>query len=244
MEIQNKNIDFGQRTLETINVSDNFNKWMFNTISDFCFGKILEIGSGIGNISYHFLKSRKDIVLSDLNKKYIEILRDKFREYKPEVIPLDISTNDFSSKYPDYTSKYDSVFALNVIEHIEDDNLAVKNCSLLLKANGILIILVPAYQALFNHFDTELGHYRRYTKKSLSSLIKEDFNILHLQYFNSVGILGWWLNGNLLKKKNLPDNQMQLFDKFVPLFKIIDKIIFNQLGLSVIVVCKKKQSLK
>ncbi|MCC6516189.1 MAG: class I SAM-dependent methyltransferase, partial [Chitinophagales bacterium] len=46
----------GQTTLEAIDKADNFNEWMYQTIKPFCKGKVLEIGSGIGNISRYFLR--------------------------------------------------------------------------------------------------------------------------------------------------------------------------------------------
>jgi 2-polyprenyl-3-methyl-5-hydroxy-6-metoxy-1,4-benzoquinol methylase len=53
-----------------------------------------------------------------------------------------------------------------VVEHIKDDRLAIANCKKLLKKNGHLIILVPAYRYLYNEFDKELEYYRRYNKNA------------------------------------------------------------------------------
>ena len=47
----------GMATLEAINSADKFNKWMYDTIQPFCAGNILEIGSGIGNISKFFINN-------------------------------------------------------------------------------------------------------------------------------------------------------------------------------------------
>ncbi len=60
------------------------------------------------------------------------------------------------------------------MEHIENDHLAIHNCRKLLKKGGKLIILVPAFQSLYNGFDKELYHYRRYTKHTLNKLFKEN----------------------------------------------------------------------
>ena len=50
----------GLNTLETISKADKFNRWMFDTISPYCKGRILEIGSGIGNISQFFINVNAD----------------------------------------------------------------------------------------------------------------------------------------------------------------------------------------
>ena len=122
------------------------------------------------------------------------------------------------------------------MEHIEDDFLAIANAKKLLRKGGRLVILVPAYQALFNEFDRSLEHYRRYTEGSLKKIFeKNNFQIVHNQYFNFAAIAGWWFSGKLLKKKTIPVGQMRIYNMLVPIFKITDKIILNKIGISVIV---------
>ena len=121
--------------------------------------------------------------------------------------------------------------------------MAIKNCGKLLKSDGCLIILVPSYQRLFNKFDVELGHYRRYNKLKLSKLFeKNDYRVIHKQYFNFIGIFGWYVTGSILKKKAIPKGQMKLYNSLVPMFKVIDKTILNSVGLSTIVVGNKETS--
>lgn len=224
----------GWETLDAIAAADKFNKWMYETIKPFCTGKILEIGSGIGNISKLFVDDRADITLSDIRPVYCDVLKRNFPS-STGVIELDLTHPAFDEQYSQHIGKYDSVFALNVVEHIEDDALAIKNCNKLLKKEGRLIILVPAYQALYNRFDRELEHFRRYTKTVLNRLLtSHHFNIIHSQYFNFMGIPGWYISGKLQSNKTIPKKQMSLYNKFVPVFKVIDRILLNKFGLSVI----------
>lgn len=232
----------GKATLDVIGEADQFNKWMFETILHFSKGKILEIGSGLGNISAFFLANDNDIMLTDLREEYCDSLHKKFEGRKNllGVAQINLVHQDFRKVYKDHLEKYDTVFALNVIEHIEDDNLAISNCKKLLRNGGHLIILVPSYQKLYNKFDKELGHFRRYTEKDLLKLfLNNDFSIVHKQYFNFIGILGWYLSGNILKKESIPSNQMKIYDKLVPAWKMVDKGIMNKVGLSTIAVGKK-----
>src|SRR6185295_819539 len=100
--------------------------------------------------------------------------------------------------YKHLMGTFETVFALNVVEHIENDMLAIRNCHKLLKKGGKLIILVPAFQSLYNGFDKELYHYRRYTKHTLNKLFKENsFHLVESKYFNALGILGWYVSGKL-----------------------------------------------
>ena len=234
-EFEYKEIDKeGWETLDAIAEADKFNEWMYRTIKPYCSGNILEIGSGIGNISKFFIDNKADITLSDIRPVYCDVLKKKFPEAL-DVIEMDLTHPAFDTEYSRLIGKYDTVFALNVVEHIKDDRLAIGNCYKLLKTAGKLVILVPAYAALYNRFDRELEHFRRYTKKGLNSLlISSGFTIQHSQYFNFMGIPGWYISGKLQKNKTIPKGQMSLYNKLVPLFKLVDKIVLNKVGLSVI----------
>lgn len=228
----------GHITLDVISKADRFNRWMYDTISPYCQGTILEIGSGIGNISQFFIANNQSIILSDLRQNYRDILKDKFKNNT--VIKIELAADDFEEKYKNYLNTFDTVFALNVIEHIKDDDLAIQHCKKLLKPGGTLIILVPAYQCLYNDFDRSLEHFRRYDKKSLKTLlVKNKLKPFKSFYFNCVGILGWFVSGRLLKNKTIPEGQMRLYNTFVPVIKWADKMILNKLGLSVIIISIK-----
>lgn len=232
----------GEETLEAIGKAGKFNRWMFQTIKPWCKGEVLEIGSGAGNISGFFLEDNYHITLTDIRKNYCQKLKNKFPA-SPNlrgVVKMDLADPEFEKTHAPILGAFDTVFALNVVEHIQNDLLALQNSRKLLKPGGNLIVLVPSYGWLYNGFDIGLGHYRRYTKKSLSRVFEEaEFNIIHSQYFNFTGMFGWFFSGSILKKKIIPNSQVKIFDSLVPVIKIADKIIFNGLGLSTIIVGRK-----
>ena len=232
----------GLDTLDTLAAAGNFNQWMYETIKPFCKGKILEIGSGIGNISQFFLKDGSEIALSDIRENYCRILEKKFSGNKNllGIQKMDLVLPDFDNVYKNSFEKFDTLFALNVVEHIENDCLAIANAKKLLHKNGTLIILVPAFQILYNRFDEELYHFRRYTKKSLSDLfLKNKFSNLQKMYFNALGMVGWFVSGKVMRKKIIPSSQMSFYNKIVPFAKMLDKLVLKQTGLSVIAVGTK-----
>lgn len=242
-EIEFKEVDqIGEDTLDVISNADKFNRWTYETIRPFCKGNILEIGSGLGNISQFFLKEGSFILLSDIREGYCTELKQKFQSYSTlkGVELIDLVDPDFDEKFKHLFSSFDSIFSLNVVEHIYDDNLAIKNAKKLLQKQGHLIILVPSYQGLYNGLDKDLDHYRRYNKKTLSVLFeKNELNIIKKQYFNFMGIFAWMISGKLQRNKTIPGGQMRLYNAFVPIFKWIDRLVFRLAGLSTIVVGKK-----
>lgn len=243
-EFEYKDVDLeGLETLSVISKADNFNRWMYETIKPFCKGKVLEVGSGVGNISKYFLEDNYEILLTDIRDNYCEILKENFsgKTTLLGVKNIDLVVDNFDVVYKDEINQYDTVFALNVVEHIENDLLAIENCKKLLRNGGHLIILVPAYQALYNQFDKELFHYKRYIKPEVVSLFKQtNMDVLKSFYFNALGIAGWFVSGKLAKNQTIPSSQMSFYNKIVFLAKFIDWVLFKSIGLSTVVVGKKK----
>jgi len=232
----------GEKTLKTIALANHLNKWMYDSIKPFCKGKILEIGSGVGNISEYFMKDNSDILLTDIRDSYCDALREKFSDSETllGIENMNLVDPEFDTRFGKYFDNFDTAFALNVVEHIYDDKLAIANCYKLLKPGGQLIILVPAYQWLYTDFDKELEHYRRYTRKRMESLfISHNLNIAHSQYFNAAGIAGWIISGKIQHHRIIPAGQLRIFNSLVFIFKLFDRLIFNSFGLSVITVGKK-----
>jgi SAM-dependent methyltransferase len=227
----------GYQTLEAIAKADKFNRWMFETIRPFCSGHILEIGSGIGNVSQFFVQNNFLITLSDTDEFYVGHLKKAFVE--SDVLLIDLVHKSFNKEYDQLFEKFDTVISLNVLEHISDDELAIENCLHFLKPGGSLVMLVPAYSFLFSQMDSELKHYRRYTSKKVSALaVKKGLVVRKVFYFNALGIMAW-LYGKLFRLQSIPVKNMKLYNSIVPFAKFMDKILFQRAGLSVILVAKK-----
>lgn len=240
MKFEYKPVDEeGLEILDVISAATRFNDWMYRAVAPHCSGKILEIGSGVGNISTCFLRDKKDLYLSDIRENYRSILKRKFDLDEQHVLDIDIARPDFTQAYSSLLGTFDSVFALNVVEHIENDRLAIANMLHLLKPGGQLTVLVPAHQFLYNGIDRSLEHFRRYNKRSLSALMKDHAPLKELFYFNATGILAWWIGGKLFRHDTIPEGEMKLYNAFVPVFKLVDAVTFNRIGLSVIGVIQK-----
>jgi hypothetical protein len=85
--------------------------------------------------------------------------------------------------------------------------------------------------------DQAIGHYRRYNRKTLASALRSAGFVPGRQsYFNFFGILGWLLNGRLLKRVTPPAEQLGLFERLVPIFRAIERLVPLPTGLSLIAV--------
>jgi SAM-dependent methyltransferase len=232
------NIDIdGKQILVSISRANKFNAWMYSKVKPYLGEDNLEVGSGIGNISSFVVNDGYKLIFSDLRDQYLEVLKAKYP--KNPTLELDLVDSDFRTRYVNLQGKFDCIFAMNVIEHIENDRLALENINWLLKPGGSMFILVPAYMALYNGFDKILEHYRRYTLNSLISVLPES-NILEKKfYFNSIGILGWYIFGTILKRRTISEGNMSIYNLILPIVKVMDFLVQGKIGLSAIVVSRK-----
>ncbi len=225
--------------LRILDKANSFTDWMYDEIKPYLKGNVFEVGSGQGTYSRKiindFPKSR--IVLSDIDENYVHRL-NVLASKNVDVLNIDISLReDFKKiKFP-----IDSFFALNVLEHIEDDVHAMNNVYDVLSPGGKFVVLVPAHKFLYNCIDKGIGHHRRYTRKDLLDKVsRTKFKVEKLFYFNFLSIFGWYLNGNILKREVINESAVGLLNKLVPLLRLFEKYILRQgLGISLVIVLEK-----
>lgn len=232
----------GHENLELISHSHRFNKWMYEEISPgLSGGDILEVGSGIGTfsekLSKNFPSSR--LTLTDVSDEYIKILRERYQNNK------NIATHKLNlNSQTDYErigyGQFDSIMAINVLEHVENDEFALNQLYNMLKDKGTLVILVPCHKFLYNVIDKDLGHFRRYSKKDLDTKIrKTKFTMDRIFCFNVLGLIGWYLNGNIFKKSQVNGAGLRVLDALVPILKHGERMAGKRAGLSIVCYLRK-----
>jgi hypothetical protein len=126
-----------------------------------------------------------------------------------------------------------------VLEHIENDKLELQNAGSKLNINGSIFVLVPAHSFLFTEFDRRVGHFRRYTKKSISKIIPSDYRVVSAKYLDSIGFfLGIFLK--IFPVDILPtEKNIHFYDNhLVPISQLLDKLLFYRVGKSLLLEIK------
>lgn len=139
--------------------------------------KILDFGCGSGFLVGKLQEQGYNAYGTDQSDEAINYRRDLVKN-------LSIQSTE-KIGFPD--DSFDLVMALDVVEHIKDDALAVRELERVLKPGGFIIYTVPAYQWLWGVQDEVAQHYRRYTVGSLSKLVRQntDLKIFRKTYFNT-----------------------------------------------------------
>ncbi len=229
----------GGRTLEIFEQTPRVNAWIYSQLSAHVRGDVLEVGSGIGNLSRFIVRDAASAVLTDVESHYLAHLEEEFAGDARVVVA------HFSLDEPPpaeiMSRRFDAIVAVNVVEHIEDDRRAIEMLASLLKPSGRLLIYVPAVPFAYGSLDRMLGHYRRYTRASLSELLRGvGLDPGTVRYFNLFGLMGWLVNGRILRRKLLSPRQVALFERLVGILRLEDRVHLP-IGLGVISCATKLQ---
>ncbi|NEQ64720.1 MAG: class I SAM-dependent methyltransferase [Symploca sp. SIO2D2] len=225
-----------------IEFADNYNNWILEIFKPYIKENILEIGTGQGNFK-RYLTSIKNYISLDIDSTVIE--RAQQRDSRGQYILANIADPTCLLQLQSF--QVDTVLCTNVLEHIQDDRVAIENMVEILQDKGHLLLFVPAFPSLYSSMDRLAGHCRRYTKTSLVSLFQDTpTKVEKLEYFNPIGGLGWWVN-KFFGHKNLDNTsinqQIVIFDKYiVPISKLSNWFAKSFFGQSLICVISKQAS--
>jgi hypothetical protein len=130
---------------------------------------------------------------------------------------------------------------VNVLEHVKDDCSALENMGAALTPGGVIVLLVPAFPALYGPIDRNLGHCRRYTRRTLTQTARAaGLAVRKMHYVNVAGFFGWWINAHLLKLGAQSAPQIEFFDRYiVPPLSRIETIAPPPFGQSLFAVFEK-----
>jgi len=226
--------NIGYQVLRTFALTHRYNRWIIRMLKPYLGPDVLEVGSGIGNLTI-YLKAGTHLTCMDKSRFFLQHLKLDFDDV--ELWHSDITSQQVAKD----NRRFDSIVCINVLEHIEDDDTAVRNMATLLKPQGFLLIFVPALSCVYGEMDRQLGHVRRYDKIQLAQLLSRNGLIVKkIEYCNMIGSIGWWFNAVVLRKKGVSILQTILFDHFVPLVAEIETRIRVPFGMDLFCVARKE----
>ena len=135
----------------------------------------------------------------------------------------------------------DDAFCFDVLEHIEDDALAARKLARLLRLARVkrLFVRVPALPWIYGRNDAAIGHYRRYSKSGLRTLLEgAGLPPVRIGFHNAAGILPWFVVGRLAgRAQAVSAREGRLFDAMVPALRLAERLVPPPIGLSLYAVC-------
>lgn len=219
--------------LRRMDRATNYNRWLFDRAAPHLGRRVLDVGAGIGTFTALAADGRA-IVAIEPDTRFAEQLRDRFGG----VPNVEIREAEAASVEGDEAA-FDSVICFNVLEHIADDGAALRRFRDVLAPGGRLLLLVPAHPWLYGAVDEVVEHQRRYRREALCRLLVScELDVDELRYVNPLGALGWLASSRILRRKLLPERSLLLYDRLVPLLRVLDRLRLP-FGLSVWAVARR-----
>ncbi len=196
-----------------------YNDWIFDRARPYLGARVLDVGAGLGVFTELALDAGAEVVACEPDPEFVATLRERVGARAGATV------REETAESLDPGSGFDSAICFNVLEHVPDDEGALRRIRELLRPGGRLLLLVPAHPRLHGAYDGAVGHERRYTGAGLrNALVGAGFALDELRHVNPVGAAGWLVRMKLRSDASWPASSFRTFDRLVPLFRPLDRL--------------------
>jgi SAM-dependent methyltransferase len=224
-------IESGSSNLEFMKHAINYNEYLTQLLTANITGSssVLDFGAGTGEFASRLTKQGFIVDVLEIEPNLLTNLKG-----------LGFKTLTSLAEIPN--SSYSTVYSLNVLEHVKNDSEIVKLITSKLQQNGKVVFYLPAFEILYSQMDVRVGHYRRYTKKSLGRiLVDAGLEIQTIQYADFFGFfatLVYKFTPNRDGTVSIP--AIRFYDSWIfPMNRIFDRLFQNLCGKNVFAVAIK-----
>ncbi len=201
--------------------------------------RVAEVGAGIGSNTRDLNTGRAEVwfcIEPDI------AMSDRLRELvRRNELPSNVNVERGVLADLGPALRVDSIFYIDVLEHIENDRRELTFAAACLEPGGHLVVLAPAHAQLYSPFDRAIGHFRRYSKRSLLALTPPGVRVVEAYYLDSVGLLASLVNRFALRAAMPTSAQIRFWDSvLVRLSRILDPLLRRTLGKTVVVVWRRE----
>ena len=224
--------------LDLFALAVNWKQYFRSELAAFIRGGVLEVGAGIGETTRHLCDGRQRSWLClEPDAALAARLRSMTAGGTLSPMPrVEVGTvGDL-----DANLRFDTILYIDVLEHIEDDAGELTRAAALLAPGGCIVVLSPAFNFLYSEFDRAIGHFRRYTMRSLAGIFPAELRRKRLHYLDGVGFLASLANRALLHQSAPSRSQIELWDRrMIPVSRYIDLLVRRFFGRSVVAVYER-----
>jgi len=125
-------------------------------------GRLLDLGCGMGGLLREFEDTARCFG-ADRSAYALSVCRDKGAH---GLARADLLAPPFRD------ASFDTLLAVDVIEHLDDDVGFLRRAATLLEPDARFVIVVPAFPMLWSQHDETFQHRRRYTARGLESAVR------------------------------------------------------------------------
>jgi SAM-dependent methyltransferase len=137
-------------------------RWLLRREGILPHARVLDAGCGWGSTFLSLEQDGYEMTGTDISRQALEYLDAPYRR----LALCDLTQSRASEE------TFDAVLSMDVIEHVDDDAVAIRRMIALVRSGGLLLVSVPALPELYGEFDAIQGHRRRYTERALRDLLE------------------------------------------------------------------------
>ena len=186
------------------------------------FGTVLDFGAGTGGMLSLLAQYHPNLVGYDPDPQHVSRIQSRGI---PAVSALTQIPN----------ASLSGVCSFNVLEHIEDDVAALTQLRAKMVSGAKLFVYVPAFMDLYTQMDTDVGHYRRYTREQLcEALAKAGFQVEAAGYHDPLGYIATRLLKFMGRATPVTGGSVKFYDRLIyPLSRAITVFTKHRFGKNV-----------
>ncbi|MCK4794760.1 MAG: methyltransferase domain-containing protein [Desulfobacteraceae bacterium] len=217
---------------------------VFSELNKLVPGITLDAGCGTGEYSVFLAKRGHKVTAFDPSPFAVRTLLERGGAELGVNVQVNTIEGFFSSL------KFDNIVSIEVIEHIEFDQIAVQKSYSLLRKGGIMIASAPGATFLYSEADRLSGHFRRYSRSAFNKLFtRAGFAEVEVKSYGFPVLFVYSILMKILFEKMLikyfskdscgRKSESNLLKKIYPYMLILDQLNITPLGVGYVATCKK-----
>lgn len=220
--------------LEALAQCSNHRKWFADMARPFLGEHPVEIGSGLGDYALEWIPLVEKFTATEPDPVLLADLRLQMAAH-PNVTVRQLLLPT------DERADYSCLVSYNVLEHIEDHVGALRSMAGLVRPEGYIVLVCPAFPFAMSPVDIATGHVRRYTKRSMTqALTAAGLQVVRVRYANSLGLLCYYAFTSVLRRQPAMGGAVFFYDKWiVPCVRFAERVMGSPpFGQSVVAVAR------
>jgi SAM-dependent methyltransferase len=212
-------------------------RYFASELGPYISGEVLEVGAGIGATARFLCEARHSSWTS--LEPDARLARRLTEDVAAHPLPAPMVVREGTIRTLPVRSLFDTVLYIDVLEHVEDDGEELRESAVRLREGGQLIVLAPAHHWLFSPFDEAIGHFRRYSRRSLVAIGPSNLQLVRAFYLDSLGLFVSLANRLALRARYPTEAQIRVWDRMIPISRLLDRLTGQRLGKTVVAIWKR-----